>query len=38
MRTQPVRVAIDLETTGLHPEQDAVIEIGALKFAGEDVL
>ena len=38
MRTQPVRVAIDLETTGLHPEQDAVIEIGALKFAGDDVV
>lgn len=38
MRTRPVRVAIDLETTGLHPEQDAVIEIGALKFAGEDVV
>ena len=38
MRTQPVRVAIDLETTGLHPEQDAVTEIGALKFAGDEVL
>jgi DNA polymerase III epsilon subunit family exonuclease len=38
VRSQPVRVAIDLETTGLHPEQDAVIEIGALKFAGEEVL
>lgn len=38
MRPQPVRVAIDLETTGLHPEQDAVIEIGALKFAGEQVI
>jgi DNA polymerase III epsilon subunit family exonuclease len=33
-----VRVAIDLETTGLHPEQDAVIEIGALKFAGDEVI
>lgn len=38
MGSQPVRVAIDLETTGLHPEQDAVIEIGALKFAGDTVL
>lgn len=38
MRSQPVRVAIDLETTGLHPEQDAVIEVGAIKFAGDDVI
>ena len=38
MRPQPVRVAIDLETTGLHPEQDTVIEIGALKFAGDEVI
>jgi DNA polymerase III epsilon subunit family exonuclease len=33
-----MRVSIDLETTGLHPEQDAVIEIGAVKFAGDEVL
>lgn len=38
MRTSQVRVAIDLETTGLHPEHDAIIEIGALKFAGGEVL
>ena len=38
MRPQPVRVAIDLETTGLHPEQDTVIEIGALKFTGDQVI
>jgi DNA polymerase III epsilon subunit family exonuclease len=33
-----VRVAIDLETTGLSPDQDAVIEIGAVKFAGAQTL
>ncbi|HEX6796498.1 MAG TPA: exonuclease domain-containing protein [Ktedonobacterales bacterium] len=38
MRSQPVRVAIDLETTGLHPEHDAIIEIGAVKFAGDQLV
>ncbi len=38
MRAQPPRVSIDLETTGLHAEQDAIIEIGAVKFAGEAIL
>ena len=38
VRPQPVRVAIDLETTGLSLEQDAIVEIGAVKFAGERVL
>lgn len=38
MRSQPVRVAIDLETTGLRPEQDAIIEIGAVKFAGGELV
>jgi predicted DnaQ family exonuclease/DinG family helicase len=27
-------VAIDLETTGLDPEKDAIIELGAVKFSG----
>ena len=29
MRSDPIRVAIDLETTGLRPDQDAIIEMGA---------
>lgn len=32
MTTEQVYVAIDLETTGLNAQQDAVIEIGAVKF------
>ncbi len=38
MRPEPVRVAIDLETTGLRPEQDVIIEIGAVKFVGAQIL
>ncbi|HEY7341784.1 MAG TPA: exonuclease domain-containing protein [Ktedonobacterales bacterium] len=38
MRSQPVRVAIDLETTGLYHEQDVIIEIGAVKFAGSEII
>jgi len=34
----PVRVAIDLETTGLNAESDAIIEVGAVRFAGDEVL
>jgi DNA polymerase-3 subunit epsilon/ATP-dependent DNA helicase DinG len=33
-----VYVAVDLETTGLNPERDAITEIGAVKFRGEQVL
>jgi ATP-dependent DNA helicase DinG len=31
-------VALDLETTGLSPERDAIIEIGAVRFRDDEVL
>jgi DNA polymerase-3 subunit epsilon/ATP-dependent DNA helicase DinG len=31
-------VAVDIETTGLDPDRDAITEIGAVKFCGEQVL
>lgn len=33
-----VIVAVDIETTGLDPSQDRIIEVGAVKFHGDDVL
>ncbi|HXF50845.1 MAG TPA: helicase C-terminal domain-containing protein [Dehalococcoidia bacterium] len=34
----PVYVALDLETTGLDPEHDEIIEVGAVRFTEEGVL
>lgn len=31
-------VAIDIETTGLDPDKDAIIEVGAITFRGADIL
>jgi DNA polymerase-3 subunit epsilon/ATP-dependent DNA helicase DinG len=33
-----IYVSVDLETTGLDSERDAIIEVGAVKFRGEEVL
>ncbi len=39
MGKQPsIRVALDLETTGLHVEQDAILEVAAVKFQGSTIL
>jgi DNA polymerase III epsilon subunit family exonuclease len=37
-KQSPVRVALDLETTGLHAEQDAILEVAAIKFRDEAIL
>jgi len=33
-----IYVALDLETTGLQADRDAIIEIGAVKFRGDEIL
>src|SRR5258708_4502498 len=39
MGKQPsIRVALDLETTGLYAEQDAILEVAAVKFQGTTIL
>jgi DNA polymerase III alpha subunit (gram-positive type) len=31
-------VSLDIETTGLDPDRDAILEIGVVKFRGEETL
>ncbi len=37
-RKATIRVALDLETTGLHVEQDAILEVAAIKFQDTQVI
>ncbi|MBE3558859.1 MAG: hypothetical protein IMW89_06490 [Ktedonobacteraceae bacterium] len=37
-KNSAVRVALDLETTGLHAEQDAILEVAAIKFRDNEIL
>ncbi len=35
---QPIYASVDLETTGLDPQQDAIIEVGIVHFKGGEIL
>jgi Rad3-related DNA helicase/DNA polymerase III epsilon subunit-like protein len=35
---EPIYVALDLETTGLNADRDAIIEVAAVRFSGDRVL
>ncbi len=38
VKLEQTYVSVDLETTGLNPQVDRIIEIGAVKFRGKEVL
>ena len=35
---EQICVALDLETTGLDENRDTIIEVGAVKFQGEEII